>query len=43
VLNERPAVNGNRSEIAVETLRPGLYMIQVTNNGSVRTARFVKE
>lgn len=43
VLYERPAVNGNRSEIAVETLRPGLYMIQVTNNGSVRTARFVKE
>lgn len=43
VQNERPAVSGNRSEIAVETLRPGLYMIQVTNNGSVRTARFVKE
>ncbi len=43
VLNDSPAVSGNRTDIAVEALRPGLYMIQVSNNGSIRTARFVKE
>ncbi|MGV3638302.1 MAG: PKD domain-containing protein [Flavobacteriales bacterium] len=43
VWNERLVVNGDRSEIAVENLRPGLYMMQVLLDGTARTARFVKE